>query len=283
MLPLDIRREIASIRGKNGFNWHSSAFQRIQEFADQLLISPASPPATTPATSLASNGGSSAQTPQFIFEVNGAAIAKANLTVLPPPATGRMSVEWLLDSTIPVPNVSGGVRNSGGVDARVTVTETISLASQGMLVTLNNAGAVTVTLDSTVPSTFLCGVLNMGTGTATLTPSSGNINGVATLVLTTLQGTFIFFDGTNWWAIPEPDNDTVINFADAESPTDSGDHQHFTLAHSPTPTASLQLFVKQTSGQFFFPGGVDYTLTGANIALTAALVGAFTMLAYYRY
>jgi hypothetical protein len=52
-----------------------------------------------------------------------------------------------------------------------------------------------------VPSTFFCAVRNTGAGTATFTPSSGTINGLANLALTNGQGAWLFFDGTNWQAV----------------------------------------------------------------------------------
>jgi len=74
---------------------------------------------------------------------------------------------------------------------------------------------------------------------------------------------------------------TVPSFSDAEVPTDSGDHQHFTLAHSPNPTASLILVL---NGLVQNPGaGNDYTLSGAAITLAAALSVTFALLAWYRY
>jgi hypothetical protein len=85
----------------------------------------------------------------------------------------------------------------GGVDARTTATETITTASRGMLVTLNNASSIAVTLDSTVSAKFLCAVDPIGVGVATLTPSSGLINGAANLALTGPGD--LYFDGTDWW------------------------------------------------------------------------------------
>jgi hypothetical protein len=91
----------------------------------------------------------------------------------------------------------------GGVDPRTTTTETIALASRGKLVTLSNAGAIAVTLTSTVPNDFFCFVAAIAAGNATLTPSSGTIqmnNGSpgASAVLSAGQSGVLFFDGTNW-------------------------------------------------------------------------------------
>ena len=80
---------------------------------------------------------------------------------------------------------------------------------------------------------------------------------------------------------PETPSGGGPNFADAEVPTDSGDHQHFTLAHAPSPGASLILVlngVVQQQG-----GGDDYTLSSLTITLANVLSGTFTMLAWYRW
>jgi hypothetical protein len=68
----------------------------------------------------------------------------------------------------------------------------------------------------------------------------------------------------------------IANFVDGETPVDSGDHQHFTLANAPNPAASLHLYVnglRQTA----------YSLSGTALTMNAAIVGAFTMQADYRY
>src|SRR5262249_13060335 len=98
-------------------------------------------------------------------------------------------------------DVSAYEPNLGGVDARTTATETIGVASLGKLVTFGNAGATAVTLNSSVPADFLCAYEIIGAGTATLTPSSGTINGGANLVAATGAAGWLFFDGTNWKAV----------------------------------------------------------------------------------
>lgn len=129
----------------------------------------------------------------------------------PAPPTGRLNVKVQQGSpysgtlvwngqnyTVQFSDISWNFPNLGGVDARTTTSETIGLASQGKLVTLNNAAAIAVTLDSTVPSGFFCAIQVIGAGAATLTPSSGTIDGAASASLATLNGAWLFFDGTNW-------------------------------------------------------------------------------------
>jgi hypothetical protein len=130
----------------------------------------------------------------------------------PSPPSGYRNVKWQKSSTygdtvtinnqtvdVTAVDVSAYEPNIGGVDARTTTTETIAAASRGKLVTLSNGSAVAVTLDSTVSNDFYVFIENEGAGTATLTPSSGNIDGSASLALTTNQGVVAFFDGTNWF------------------------------------------------------------------------------------
>src|SRR5580658_3336530 len=113
----------------------------------------------------------------------------------PAAQAGQQLVEWQASTpfsdtveyqgeeiTVLARNVSGQVRNLGGVDARSTTTESIGLASQGKMVTLTNASPIAVTLEN-VPSTFMCFVTVEGGGAATLTPYSGTIDGEASLTL----------------------------------------------------------------------------------------------------
>jgi hypothetical protein len=73
----------------------------------------------------------------------------------------------------------------------------------GGIVTLNNASPVAVTLSNNgtgIAEQWWAWFQNNGAGTATLTPSSGTINGVSNITLITGQSAWVTFDGTNWWA-----------------------------------------------------------------------------------
>jgi len=77
---------------------------------------------------------------------------------------------------------------------------------------------------------------------------------------------------------------TSCTFADNEIPsgTIDGSNTTFTLAHSPSPTASLELFL---NGQFVAQGS-DYTLSGSTITFTFAPDASFNgtpFKAFYRY
>lgn len=72
----------------------------------------------------------------------------------------------------------------------------------------------------------------------------------------------------------------ALNFADDETPsgTVNGANTSFTLAHTPNPAASLQLF---KNGQKLEPGGADFTLATATItASTAPKTGDILTVSY---
>lgn len=91
----------------------------------------------------------------------------------------------------------------GAVDAQTGTSYTIANTDRNKLVTLSNASAIAVTLPTTLGASFTVAIQNIGAGSATLTPSSGTVNGAANIILTggtgsTGQGAWLFFDGTNW-------------------------------------------------------------------------------------
>ena len=71
-------------------------------------------------------------------------------------------------------------------------------------------------------------------------------------------------------------------FSDAETPsgTINGSNTSFTLAHTPSPAAGLQLY---KNGQQLIAGGADYTLATATITMTSAPATGDVLIAFYRY
>lgn len=71
-------------------------------------------------------------------------------------------------------------------------------------------------------------------------------------------------------------------FADAEVPTGAINSSNtvFTLAHTPSPAVSLQLF---RNGVLQRAGGIDYTLATATITYVAAPTTGDTHVCSYRY
>lgn len=72
------------------------------------------------------------------------------------------------------------------------------------------------------------------------------------------------------------------SFSDAETPSGAvnGVNVTFTLAHTPSPAASLIFTV---NGQVLAPVGVDYTLSTATITVNVAPPTTSVVLAWYRY
>lgn len=89
----------------------------------------------------------------------------------------------------------------GGMNHQTGTSYTIVATDRAKDVTLNNSSAVAVTLPTTFDASFAFASQNLGTGTVTFTPSSGTINGSATLTMATNTGGWLFWDGTNWYAV----------------------------------------------------------------------------------
>lgn len=72
------------------------------------------------------------------------------------------------------------------------------------------------------------------------------------------------------------------NFASSETPsgTINGSNTIFTLAHTPSPAATLQVFL---NGALQQAGGGDYTLSTATITFVSAPLAGSILTAYYQY
>jgi hypothetical protein len=281
---VDVNREIARIRALPGQNFHALAIQALQDAINSLPTTTAAA-TTTPSTPVATGGTvtPAVVTPSAAFNlyVNGVLSTKnsGNLNnSMPPAPAGFASVGFKVDNSMPIPNIGAYVPNVGFVNNQVGASYTILPSDFGKLVIFTNAGAVTVTIDpSTIPSNFFCGIASFGAGGLTITPASGTIDGVASLALTTNQGLPVYSDGTNLWTERGLSSGSVINYADAEIPAPAGG-SNYTLAHAPTPPASLQLF---NNGVLLTEGaGNDYTLSGLGITLA---VPAGALICWYRY
>ena len=75
---------------------------------------------------------------------------------------------------------------------------------------------------------------------------------------------------------------SLASFADAETPSGAinGTNKTFTLANTPSPAASLQLFL---NGAYQTSGGEDFTLATATITFVNAPLNGSVLRAYYRY
>lgn len=91
------------------------------------------------------------------------------------------------------------------VNAQSGASYTIAASDRGKLVTFNNAGAVAVTLPVATGAGFPAGWYsefeNIGAGTVTITPTTSQINGGATVTLKQYQSIKVISDATNYWAL----------------------------------------------------------------------------------
>jgi len=95
------------------------------------------------------------------------------------------------------------VANVGKVNPQSGSAYTLQASDQGKLVVMSNASNPALTLDSTLVDGFMCGVLFTGAAGCGLTPSSGTLNGSASKHCVQGAGGLLFFNGTNWWLMPD--------------------------------------------------------------------------------
>lgn len=128
-------------------------------------------------------------------------------------------------------------------------------------------------------------------GNITLTPGSKTGGGTqGNFFVTTLDtdntpptttGTtrFLISDSTGLISFT---SSTGTSFSDNETPsgTINGVNTTFSLAHTPSPAASLMLFL---NGAFQAAAGVDYTLATATITFVSAPLTSGVLRAFYRY
>ena len=106
------------------------------------------------------------------------------------------------------------------VNAQVGTSYTVLATDRGKLVTLTNASPIGVTLPQATtigggfPSGWYTEFENRGAGLVTITPTTSQINGGATLTLATNNSVKIVSDGTNYFALT---GKTSINVTGAVS------------------------------------------------------------------
>jgi hypothetical protein len=116
------------------------------------------------------------------------------------PATGTLTTNPQTQATTINTIKSFVAATSNGVNNQIGTSYTIAATDCGKLVTFNNSGAIAVTLPQATGAFATCqfSTQDIGTGAATITPTTSTIDGAATLVLNQNRGTQIFSDGTNW-------------------------------------------------------------------------------------
>jgi hypothetical protein len=99
---------------------------------------------------------------------------------------------------------TGTTTTYGLINNQTGTSYTVQDSDYGGLITLDNAAAVAVTLNTSVRQYWFAAFHNLGAGTVTITPASGNINLGGSITLITNASATIFFDGVNWWATTTP-------------------------------------------------------------------------------
>lgn len=93
---------------------------------------------------------------------------------------------------------------TAGVNAQTGTTYTVLGSDSGKLITITNAGAIAVTLPQAGTLGFEAGrefcFLDLGAGSATITPTTSTVNGSATKVYATGASGCLRSDGTNYFA-----------------------------------------------------------------------------------
>lgn len=90
------------------------------------------------------------------------------------------------------------------VNSQTGTTYTIQPSDRRYLLTFNNASPVAVTLPQAgvnYPNGWFCDVVNLGAGTATITPTTSTINLNPSVTRTTGQGGRIVSDGSNYYFV----------------------------------------------------------------------------------
>jgi hypothetical protein len=136
---------------------------------------------------------------QGIVDLNQAiASLKSQITNLSPVSTVAISSTTGSGGSVPVPTPFpfpglGSVRDETGSTSYTPIG-----TDNGILIVFNDASPVAVTLDSAVAAPYWFFATNFGAGIATLTPTTGTINGGASYALPQNYFAMVVFDGTNW-------------------------------------------------------------------------------------
>ena len=125
------------------------------------------------------------------------AALKTQLSAIAPSTTSTgNSTTVTNNTTTTIEDILSGL---GTVNDKTGVTTyTTQTSDAGALLILNDASPVAVTLNSVVTPPFALFITNFGAGLVTLTPTSGTINGGASLALLQNQSIWAVYTGTNW-------------------------------------------------------------------------------------
>ncbi len=89
----------------------------------------------------------------------------------------------------------------GAVNTHTAVTPyTVQALDNGALVLVGDATPVTVNLDSALSTPYFTTISNVGSADVTIIPTTGTVNGVASLTLPGMSWVTVYYDGVNWQA-----------------------------------------------------------------------------------
>jgi len=105
------------------------------------------------------------------------------------------------ETIITTPSTIGFVNNQTAITSYAT-----QQSDYGAFILLSDASPIAISLTdaSVITLPWFTTLINGGTGTATLTPLTGLINGNASFSLPTNQWVMVGFDGTNFWTVDLP-------------------------------------------------------------------------------
>lgn len=212
---------------------------------------------------------------QGLVDLNQAiASLKTQIDAIPTTTSTTGSTTSTVTNTITIEDILAGL---GTVNDQTGATSyTTQTGDAGVLLILNDASPVAVSLNSVVTPPYALFVTNFGTGTVTLIPTSGTINGGSSLALLQGQTIWVVFSGTNWksGAFTAPPLDTpavtheFITAYNAATGAFSQTQPAFTdisgnLATSQLPTAGLSVTITTaalttlgTQGSMTFTNGL---------------------------
>lgn len=154
--------------------------------------------ANVTGTVAVANGGTGATTAAgALASLGAAALASPSFTGSPTaPTAGAGANNTQIATTAYVNNPNNLF---SGVDSETGTSYSVPSTDQGELVTVANSAGVAVTLPAPAAGWWI-EFENTGSGTATLMPSEGTIDGATTLTVSTNQGVHIVSNGANYFS-----------------------------------------------------------------------------------
>jgi hypothetical protein len=119
----------------------------------------------------------------------------------------------------------------GSVNQQTGTSYTTQSGDYGGLVSTNNSVPTTVTLNDRVQAQWFTTLANVGSGTTTLVPLSGTINGASSFTLQPSQGVQVYFDGQNFHTSSVPPSTAFTGTITLASLTPLGSQGSLTITN----------------------------------------------------